>query len=398
MHGLRALYKHDDMEDLVKEEFTELTNYKASTCISIYLPTHKSGAEINEKQDLIVFKNNLQECARQLVAKGKDKVKVDQLLEPAYELLKHDTFWYQLSEGLAVFIADGFFKAYRVPVKVKEELHVNSSFHLSPLVPYVTHTGHFYLLVFSKDACNLYKGNGYGMQKVEVEGLPLGMDDVIHFEEKDERKLFRGGGNAPGAEANFHGHGSGLADEKEYISQYLKEVDQTLWTEVLANEKAPLILSSVEYMVGYYRQISRYKHIAEDNITGNYDHEGLNTLYERARKIAEPLLKQEAKKALLNYYNQVATDLTTSMPEKIIPASYYAQISDLFVLENYHVWGKFDEVDNKLTIHPEKQDGDECLVNKAIVNTLANGGAVYILPAEKMPKESSMAAFLRFKA
>lgn len=386
------------MEDLVKEEFSELANYTAQNCISIYLPTHKSGAEINEKQDLIVFKNNLQECARQLVAKGMEKPEVDTLLQPAYDLLKHETFWYELSDGLAVFIGEGFFKVYRIPIRVKQELHVNSSFYLSPVIPYVTHASHFFLLVFSKDACNFYKGDAYGMQKMEVEGLPLGINDVIHFEEKDERKLFRGGGTAPGAEANFHGHGSGLADDKEYISQYLKEVDQTLWTEVLANEKAPLILSSVEYMVGHYRQISRYKHIAEENITGNYDHEGLSSLYERAKKIAEPLLKEDVKKALLNYYNQVATELTSSMPEKIIPASYYAQISDLFVQENFHVWGSFDEVENKLVIHPEKQDGDECLVNKAIVNTLSNGGAVYILPTEKMPKESSLAAFFRFKA
>src|SRR5690606_23839096 len=135
--------------------------------------------------------------------------------------------------------------------RVAEELHINNSFYLLPMVQAVTNTEHFYLLVVSKNSAKFYKGGMFGIKEMEVEGLPLGMNDVIHFEEKDERKLFRGGGTAPGAEANFHGHGSGLADEKEYISQYLKEVDQTLWTEVLANEKAPLILSSVEYMVGY---------------------------------------------------------------------------------------------------------------------------------------------------
>ncbi len=93
----------------------------------------------------------------------------------------------------------------------------------------------------------------------------------------------------------------------------------------------------------------------------------------------------------------MATELTSSMPEKVIPASYFAQISDLFVQENLHLWGSFDQESNKLDIHPEKQAGDECLVNRAMQNTLANGGRVFVLPAEKMPKQSQVAAFLRFK-
>ncbi len=385
------------MDQKIKEEYSSLSAFNAGTCLSIYLPTHKSGVEINEKQDLIVFKNALQYCARELAATGLEELTIDALLKPGYDLLKHETFWYNLDKGLAVFIAEGFFKTLLLPIEVPEEVHIQKFFHLSPIVSVMTNNEHFFMLVFSKDSTAFYKGNGYGLEKMEVEGLPTGIDDVIRFEEKDERKLFRGGGTAPGAEANFHGHGSGLSDEKEYISQYLKEVDQTLWTEVLANERAPLILCSVEYMVGIYRQVSNYKFIAEEYLQGNYDQLDTNALFEKVQDIVTPLLKAEKKKALQNYYNQVATELTSSMPEKVIPASYFAQISDLFVQENLHLWGTFDQESNKLDIHLEKQAGDECLVNRAMQNTLANGGRVFVLPAEKMPKQSQVAAFLRFK-
>jgi hypothetical protein len=34
--------------------------------------------------------------------------------------------------------------------------------------------------------------------------------------------------------------------------------------------------------------------------------------------------------------------------------------------------------------------------NKAVVKTVLNGGAVHMLDAEEMPKESMIAAFMRF--
>ncbi|QJD94859.1 hypothetical protein HH214_02675 [Mucilaginibacter robiniae] len=49
------------MDLISKEEFAELINYHGENCISIYIPTHRAGVEVNEKQDAIVFKNALQQ-------------------------------------------------------------------------------------------------------------------------------------------------------------------------------------------------------------------------------------------------------------------------------------------------------------------------------------------------
>src|SRR5687768_12050571 len=49
-----------------KTLFLELANYKGKYCLSIFLPTHKQGMEVNEQQDLIAFKNELQEIEKRL--------------------------------------------------------------------------------------------------------------------------------------------------------------------------------------------------------------------------------------------------------------------------------------------------------------------------------------------
>lgn len=388
------------MDVISKDEFKELANYQADDCVSIYIPTHSSGMEVNEKYDTLVFKNNVQKARLQLTAKGMDIRKVDALLAPATELIRNEEFWNKQTEGLAVFLADNFFKMYQLPLTVKEEILVNSSFLLTPILPVMERRHRFYLLVLSKHACKFYEGDQFEMKKLEIEGLPTGIDDVVPFELKEARQIHRRAGAAagPGAVvgANFHGHGSGLSDDDEYLMQYLKEVDQTLWTEVLHNQHVPLVLASVDYEIGYYKQISNYKHIADVNLTGNFEHEDRQSMYLKAKEKLAPYFREYSNDALKNYYNNSAKELTTSIPGEVIPAAYFAQVSDLFVQKDQRIWGKFDESNNKVIIHEEKQPEDECLINKAIIKTLMNGGEVHMLEKEKMPADSPIAAFMRY--
>ncbi|MEJ6980238.1 hypothetical protein WG906_07235 [Pedobacter sp. P351] len=388
------------MEVISKDEFKELANYHTDGCVSIYIPTHSSGMEVNEKYDTLVFKNNVQKAKVQLIAKGLEIKKVDSILSPALELIKNEEFWNKQSNGLAVFLAPGFFKLYQLPLPVKEEILVNSSFLLSPILPVMERRHRFYLLVLSKHACKFYEGDQFQMKKLEIEELPTGIDDVVPFELKEARQIHRRAGAAAGAAASvgasFHGHGSGLSDEDEYLLQYLKEVDQTLWSEVLHNQHVPLVLASVDYEIAYYKQISNYKHIADVCLSGNFEHEDRHSLYLKVKEKLCPYFREYSKDALKNYYNNSAKELTTSIPEEVIPAAYFAQVSDLFVQKDQHLWGSFDESNNSITINEEKQLDDECLVNKAIVKTLMNGGEVHMLEKEKMPADSPIAAFMRY--
>jgi hypothetical protein len=381
------------MELISKDEFTELAHHKGEISISIYIPTHRSGMEVNEKQDTILFKNALQSLHLQLQGKGLQNAEIDSLLAPCYELYKNEIFWNNQLDGLAVFISDNFFKAIQLPFAVNEELYINNSFFVSPLMPMITNKEEFYLLTLSKQEAKLYLGNAFGLQYIEVEGMPNGMEDVIQYDEKAGTQLHRRGSNSGGA--NFHGQENQL-DDKTLVGTYFQEVDRTVYSEVLHDKNAPLVLAGVEYLIPIYKGVSKYNLIADDAIFGNQQHESQLALYIKAREIVAPYFKEQTNKVLQNYYNGIATPSTSSMPEKVIPASFYAQISDLFISKGEHIWGNFDEQNSTVEIHAEKQEGDECLLNKAAVNTYVNGGDVYILEKEKMPKDSVVAAFLRF--
>jgi hypothetical protein len=384
------------MELISKQEFTELATYTGDICISIYMPTHRAGVEVNEKQDTIRFKNALQAFTEQLQGKGIDQERISALLKPCYDLYKNEIFWNNQLDGLAVYLSDNFFRTEQLPFTVQEELFINNSFYVSPLLPAITNTEEFYLLALSKQEAKLYLGNAFGMHYIDVEGMPYGMEDVIQFDEKIGAQLHRRGsrgGNDGGS--NFHGQENQL-DDKTIVTTYFQEVDRTAYAEVLHDKNVPLILAGVEYLIPIYKSVSKYKYIADDAITGNQQHESTLALYAKAREKAAPYFAERVNKALENYYNQIATALTASLPEKVIPASYYAQVSTLFICKGQHIWGRFNADDSKLEIHAQRQDNDECLIDKAAVNTYINGGDVFILEQEKMPKESIIAASLRF--
>lgn len=383
---------------LTKEVFAELANYHSECCITLYMTTTAtSSVEANRQKDYITFKNKVQQLIPMLREKNIEQPKIDRMLTPAFALLGQESFWADLSSGLAVFISEGYFKYMRLPVPVREEALLNSSFYLTPLVPVMMSRDYFYVLMLSKKQAKLYRADAFGMRHVPVPGMPRGVEDVVHFEEKDDQDLYRTDTAGAGAGAAYHGTGTtGRPDPKTNIAMYFDEVDETVWKEVLNKENVPLLLAGVEYLIPLYKQVSKYKPIWDDAITGNHEHEDTQALYQQARAKMEPYFQERVSKALNTYGNQSATELTSNMPDEVIPAAHYGRISLLFVSEGEHIWGKFDEMNNVLTTHEHQEDGDECLVDKSVIKTLLNGGEVFLLPAMKMPGGSRLAALMRY--
>ncbi|HEY8915341.1 MAG TPA: hypothetical protein VIM87_02855 [Chitinophaga sp.] len=381
---------------LDRSGFKDLAQYRADPCITLYMPTHRSGVEVNEQQDAILFKQMLQQVQQQLGQKGFPPDKIESLLKPGFDLYHDETFWRSQQRGLGVFIADNYFRYIQLPFEVTQHCYINHSFHTSALLPLLNSKEQFYLLVLSKHKATLYEADAFGMHKVEVPGMPDGMFDVVHFEEKDDQQLFRTGGSGAGHGANYHGMGSGTPDDKANISMYLDEVDETIWKEVLSTKHIPLMLAAVEYIIPIFKKRTKYKHIVEEALIGNHEHESIPALFEKAREKMQPHFKLHQQQVLERYANNSANGNTSSIVADVIPACYYSQADVLFVEKGAQLWGTFNEQDNQLTLHDTEQQGDECLVNAAAAKAVETGAEVFILNKEEMPADSALAAIMRF--
>jgi hypothetical protein len=381
---------------LTKEKFAMLANFKSDCCITIVLPTHQSGAGVNDQRDITSFKTSLQQVALDLKASKMNEDKIQAMLKPGFDMIRNDMFWKQMSKGLAVFVAEGQFQYIKMPVVPKEEIIINTSFHLGSLLPIMLNNDYFFLLVLSKKQARLYRADIFDMVHIPISEMPDGVDDVVHFEEKDDQKLFRTGSSGAGGGANYHGIGSGKPDEKENLSMYFDEVDETLWKHVLNKENVPLLLAGVDYLIPLYKQVAKYKPIWDEALTGNHEFDDMRTLHEAAKKKMEPYFKERHKRALEAFGNHSGQGLTSFYPDDVIAGAYYKRVWHLFVAKDAQLWGKFDEMNNVLKIHPSQREGDEDLVDKAITHTILNAGEVHQLPLDQMPNKSMLAALFRY--
>lgn len=384
---------------LTKERFTELANYKAGIAVSLYIPTHQFGVEVNERFDQVAFKTTLNTVEQQLKERGLNEEMVQTLLKPGHGLEHNDDFWIGLSNALAVFIADGFFKYIKMPVTTEKKIVIESTFYVTPLLPIMTNSNYFYLLVISKQTPKLFKADSFGMQIVPVK-VPQGVHELKTLSDMHDTTFRRGDSgrraNPVALTGEMHGTGGGNPDNKDLLVTYFQAVDDILWEKVLHNENAPLLLAGVEYEIPIYRSVCDYQYVWEQSLTGNRERQDTKSLYQEAKELMKPYFEQQVNKALEVYGNKSATALTSSIVADVIPAAYYGKISHLFVCKGFHVWGTFDEMANKITIDEAQQESSEDLIDNAVVKTLATGGEVFLLDKERMPADSSVAALFRY--
>ena len=384
---------------LTKETFQELANFKDGITVSLYIPTEKSGVEVNEHFGQIGFKNTLNTVEQQLKEKGYDQTKIEALLKPGFELFKDNKFWLELTNGLGIFIAEGLFKFVKMPVTPQQKIVIEPTFYVTPLVPLLTSEEYFYLLTISKKTLKLFKADRFGMQIV-----PIVMPQDTQAVKNDVGLDAATSGSQETGKRTGAISITGLSDvaagdntaEKSNLASYFEAVDDILWEKVFNKENAPLLLAGVEYEIPIYKSVCDYHNVWEASLTGNREYQETAALYADAREIMQPYFDQKKIKALEMYGNKSASQLTSSIVADVIPATYYGRVSHLFVSKGEHVWGTFDEMENKLTIHENIDGVSEDLIDNAVVKTLATGGEVYVLDRNEMPAASSVAALMRY--
>ncbi|MHB9097584.1 MAG: hypothetical protein ACYC5X_07160, partial [Syntrophales bacterium] len=81
---------------------------------------------------------------------------------------------------------------------------------------------------------------------------------------------------------------------------------------------------------------------------------------------------------------------------EIIPAAAHGRVGQLFVAAGRQHWGTFDAQSGAIELHRKPEPAGEDLLEVAAVQTFLNGGSVFIMPPEKMPDATDLAAVFRY--
>jgi len=367
------------MENLDKKAILDLAAHAEDHCITVYLPTHRKGHEVNEDYDRILFKNHIQKLRADLQQKGLKSHEVENLLNPMNELLKETEFWKDQQEGLAVFRSKDFFEYYQSPISFEAFSQINHRFMVQPLLPLLNGNKTYHILFLNKNKSHLYKASPYHIEEVETgEAFPAGIDEITQYYEFEKqyqgRVMGRGTGNA-----SSRGDTTEINNEKEHLlEEYFRGVDAGI-RQLLGEENTPLVLASVEYYQPIYRHANTYSRLCKESLTGNFDSTPLVELRRMANELLQDYFQDAQKKRIERYQNSSGSNLVSSDLREILEAAVTGRVDTLFLRKNGQVWGKFDENNLQATIHDERQENDEPLTDKAALITIQNGGEVYIL-------------------
>jgi len=392
---------------LSRRELRGLVQECRQACVSIYMPTHRGGKEV--EQDKIRLKNLLAEAEEHLLSADLRAREVSDLLEPAQALLPDTYFWQHQSDGLALFVSTGTFRYYRLPLSFAPLAVVSNRFHLKPLLSLFAGDGRFYVLALSQDEVKLFQGTRYSTSEVNLKDVPQGLAEALKWDEMERHTQFHTSTVTPqgkssrrairgGRPAVFHGHGvDSAAKHKEHILRYFRRVSQGMH-EILAEEQAPLVLAAVDYLHPIYREASTYPHLVGQGIGGNPEELEAEELHAKAWAIVKLLLTAEREKAAAQYRQLAGADSekASASLEAIVPAAYFGRVETLFVAVGTQAWGTFDPQIGMAKLHQEYEPGDEDLLDFAALHTLLNSGLVYAVEPDEVPGEAALAAVYRY--
>lgn len=390
------------MPILTKEQFENLAKFDNNPCVSIFIPTQRAGKDVLEEKDRINLKSQWKKATEELKVMGYPQDKIDNIGKPIDGLLDDRDFWRHQSDGLALFLADGFSEKFTLPVNFETFTYVADHFYLKPLVPMFNRDGRFYLLHLQMDDVKLYEATQYSVGEVEIADLtPDRLEDRVgyDYEEKHRRTKTQqnNSGAGPGGTSTQHGYDAANRDDKNEILRFFRAVDKGIY-EILNNESVPLVVACQDAYFSIYQEASRYKNLYPKPVPGNpeADHDNVYSLHAAALDTLEPHFRKEREEKM-NQFRELNPSRTSTSISEIIPAIYEGKVDTLFLQNREDVWGDFNENMASVDVHDNRRNGSVSLMNLAAKKVIEQNGKVYLVEKEFMPdKNSKMNAVYRY--
>jgi hypothetical protein len=376
------------MNEINSNQFKTLATYNTPHSISIFIPTHRSGKNVNEKIDQLNLKNQVQLVSRELQAWQLDPKDIEALLIPIRELVDDNRFWNLQSDGLAVFRSPDFFEYYSLPGGFDEFVYVSDHFYVKPLVSFVNDQHKYYLLSLSLSGVKFYEGSSHQIAEIDVGDLvPEQLEDAVGYDYKEKNLQFRSGKTSTG-NSIFHGHGKGKEENKLEIRKFFRAINNGLF-QYVNNHKRPLVLAAVDYLVPIYREVNDYQHLYPEFIRGNHERDDPKILHEKVRNLLNGHFERDKMTKMDAFEGALAQQLASYNEDEIIAEAFNQRIDTLFVRNHDVYWSYFNKETNKVTPREDNTTYKSCLINFATVHTMLNNGNVYLLEPDEMPESSS---------
>jgi hypothetical protein len=352
---------------------------RASSCVSLYLPTVPASTGDAERLEL---RSLAGAALDQLHAAGADGADVEAVEEQLADLADDDTFWRHQARSLAVFVSPRSLATFRLPNRLLPLAAVSDRFHLKPLLRAITFPQAAFALALAQNSVRLLEIlPDLPPAPVDVPDLPA---DVASAVGKSSVA-----GRAP------VGRIQGSEGRKVRMRQYARQVDQAL-RPVLPGHGVPLVLASTEPLESIFRSVCRYPDLAPVTVAGNPEALGDAELVAGVREVLDRLHADQLRDLQDLFEQRSSAGRTATDVADVARFATYGAVDTLVVDIDSTVPGHVDEETGAVTF----EESDDA-VTYGVVDEIARrawlaGGRVLGVRQEDVPGGGAVAAILRY--
>lgn len=379
------------MLQLSNQYLTTLMADLQPPCVSLYQPTHRRFPD--NQQDPIRFRNMLREMESSLGATYPAR-DIRALLAPFEALARDNTFWKQRTDGLAILSSPGHFHVFELQRVVPERLVVADSFHTKPLWRVLQSADRYQVLCVNRSEARLYEGNRDALDAVELVNVPSTITVALGKELTEPHQAVRT--VAAGQAAVHHGRGQKKDEVDVDVTRFFRVIDRAILEHHSRPSGLPLILAALPEYHAPFRDVSHNQFLMPAGIQTNPWAMDPEELRAAAWEQMEPIYRGRLARLIENFENARARDLGSDNLARVAEATVAGRVAFLLAEAERVVPGKIDPGTGRIEPGDLSQPEIDDVLDDLAEMVLRKKGDVVVIPAERMPTTTGVAAMFRF--
>ena len=386
-------------ERISRRTLNELIKMEKQTCLSLYMPTHRSFPE--REQDPIRYKNMLRELRERLQAQHPE-ADAAALMKPFDALLDDHDFWIYQRDGIAVLGGEHFFKVYSLQHSTPEHVIVNCHPYLKPLLRIVQSTDRYQVLCLARDKVRLFEGNSDVLDEVElVSEVPRNQNQALGSELTEKGQSGHPGGYSSASErGDPQMHEAGGPGKQAEIDldrdRFFRAVDRAILEHYSRPSGLPLILAGLPENQSFFRALSHNPQLLKEGIQLGQGSLDVQALQQRTSELMERRSGERLGGLLEQYATSKPQKQATDDLREIGSAAAQGKVGTLLVEAEREVPGQVDRDTGAVLLDETGDRSAADVLDELILLVLERGGDVNVVPGERMPGTSGAAAIFRF--
>lgn len=388
-------HKEHSIVDLLANDYPDMIlDEREGPCLSLYQPTHRSFPQ--RQQDPIRFRNLVKTLAESLRQKYPNR-EIDPLLAPFHALAENDDFWNYNFDGLAILAAPDAMRVYRLQRAVPEFAVVADSFHTKPLMRVMQSADRYQILALDRNEARLYEGNRDYVDEIPLApGVPRTLEDAVDRDQERD-PAHRTYGRVDPAVMGRHGSSDVKNDAIDADTErFFRAVDRAVIKHHSRPTGLPLLLAALPEHHHLFRKVSNNSNLLAATINVNPKDLTMEGLRERAWTLIQPTYLERLAGLVDAYGAAEAKQNGTSDLSDAARAAAQGRIATLLLQAGHRVPGNIDTTTGALSPGDMTDPDTDDMLDDLGELVLRKGGEVVIVPAERMPTKSGLAATYRF--